>query len=140
MPVSARERSDDADRRLAIWAEALYLVNLLPAPVIGFVILAGLFFTRRASAGPLGTCHLWQTLAASIWAGVLIVGVAGVILAIGGAEQPATWVALLLYVVVVHSAFILLGVIGLTRAMAGQPYRYPLIGPQHCDRGSSGGA
>ncbi|MEF8792951.1 hypothetical protein [Thiohalorhabdus sp.] len=133
MPSSASNpTSQAADRRLAVWAEALYLINLLPAPVIGFLALLWLYTTRRRDASPLAACHLKQTLFVSIWAGVLIGAVAALIVWIGGFAEPATWVVLILYVTCIHSAFILFGVIGLTKAMAAQPYRYPLIGP-HCE-------
>jgi uncharacterized Tic20 family protein len=133
MPTSAAEPSRPADHRLAIWAEVLYLVNLLPAPVLGFLALLWLFFRQNRQASVFTACHLRQTVVASLWAGVLIIGVALVIVAVGGLQHPGTWVALLLYVVTVHSAFILVGVVGLTKAMAGRSYRYPLIGPR-CGR------
>ncbi|KPV40458.1 hypothetical protein AN478_06610 [Thiohalorhabdus denitrificans] len=130
MQSSATDRSAPGDRRLAVWAEALYLVNLLPAPVLGFGLLLWLFLTRGPTASPLAACHLRQAVAASIWAGILIGAAALLIVGVGGFDRPATWVLLILYITCVHSMFILFGVIGLTRAMAGQPFRYPLIGPR----------
>ncbi|MFP4559979.1 MAG: hypothetical protein ACLFRB_03750 [Thiohalorhabdus sp.] len=130
MRSSAAERSAPNDRRLAVWAEALYLANLLPAPVLGFGLLLWLFLTRGRTASPLAACHLRQAVAASVWAGILIGAAALLIVAIGGFDRAGTWVLLVLYVTCVHSMFILLGVIGLTRAMAGRPFRYPLIGPR----------
>jgi len=132
MPFSASKRVSErgSDRRVAVWAEALYLINLLPAPLIGFLALVWLYTAHRKEASPLAACHLRQTVFVSIWAGVLIGAVALAIVWIGGFAQPATWVVLILYVTCIHSAFILFGVIGLTKAMAAQPYRYPLIGPR----------
>lgn len=118
------------DQGVAVWAEALFLVNLLPAPVLGFLGLLWLYGVHRRKASPLVACHLRQTVIVSIWAGVLIGAVAVAIVLIGGFGQPATWVVLILYVTCIHSAFILFGVIGLTKAMAAKPYRYPLIGPR----------
>ena len=46
----------------------------------------------------------------------------------GGYHQPYTWVVLLLYFTTAHASLVLLGVLGLARAMAGQGFRYPLIG------------
>lgn len=134
MPSSASNPASapPPDRRVAVWAEALYLINLLPAPVIGFLGLVWLYAARRHRLSPFAACHLKQTLAVSIWAGVLIGAVALLIVWFGGFTEPATWVVLILYVTCIHSAFILFGVIGLTKAMAAQPYRYPLIGP-HCE-------
>jgi len=61
----------------------------------------------------------------------------GLILLLGGYDQPTTWVVLILYFTCCHSALILLGVLGLVKALAGQPYRYPLIGAL-AERGAAG--
>jgi hypothetical protein len=117
---------------LAVTAEALYLVNLLLVPGIAFVILLALYLRNNKTAPLLARCHLRQTIAASLWAGVLLVLVNGLILALGGYQAPATWVVLILYFTTCHASLVLLGVLGLAKAMAGQPYRYPLIG-RPCD-------
>ena len=124
-------------RRLAIAAEVLYLVNMLPAPGIGFLALLWLYRKHRGHASSVAACHLWQTIVVSLWAVVLIGLVAGLIPLIGGLREPVSWAVMLLYVLCVHSAFILFGVVALTKAMAGQPYRYPLIGPRSGDCGAS---
>lgn len=118
-------RSDGA---IAVQAEALYLVNLLLAPGLGFICL--LWLARRHPNEPsaLTRCHLRQTIVASIWAGVLLTVVTLVIVLLGGFHNPATWIVLILYFVCCHSVLILFGMFGLSRAMAGQIYVYPLIG------------
>jgi uncharacterized Tic20 family protein len=113
---------------LAVTAETLYLVNLLLVPGVAFAVLAVLYLRRKDAAPPLARCHLRQTLSASLWAGVLLVAVNGLILALGGYDAPYTWVILVLYFTTCHTTLVLLGVLGLAKAMAGQPYRYPLIG------------
>lgn len=117
---------------LAITAETLYLVNLMLVPGIAFAVLAVLYLQRIDTAAPLARCHLRQTMAGSLWAGVLLVLVNLVILALGGYQAPGTWVVLVLYFVSCHAGLVLLGVLGLAKAMAGQPYRYPLLG-RACD-------
>lgn len=113
---------------LAVTAEALYLVNLLLVPGVAFAILVVLYLRRSGTAPPLARCHLRQTLFASLWAGVLLVAVNGLILALGGYDASNTWVILVLYFTTCHATLVLLGMLGLAKAMAGQPYRYPLIG------------
>lgn len=113
---------------LAITAEALYLVNLLLLPGLAFVFLAAMYLRHIGRAAPLARCHLRQTMAASLWAGVLLIIVNGLILALGGYQASSTWVVLVLYFVSCHAGLVLLGVLGLAKAMAGQPYRYPLLG------------
>ncbi len=129
MPRSETE-AVSSDTRLAVAAESLYLVNLLLLPGIAFGILVLILLISRNRVGNVARNHLRQTVAASIWAGVLLVIVSGASVLAGGFDQPATWVFVVLYFVTCHAALVLLGVIGLVKAMAGQVYRYPVIGPR----------
>ena len=52
----------------------------------------------------------------------------GLILLLGGYTGAHTWVLVILYFTVCHSTLVLLGVVGLSKAMAGQCWRYPLVG------------
>ena len=45
-------------------------------------------------------------------------------------RQMWSWVALILYFTTIHATLVLLGMFGLARAMNGQPFRFPLIGPR----------
>lgn len=127
--MSSFSPPDNPGRRLAVIAESLYLANLLIAP--GFAFLGLLWLWRRADvrALPLARQHLRQTLAASLWAGALLLGLSAIILLIGGFASMWSWFAVILYFIVFHSALVLCGMVGLSRALAGQPYRFPLIGP-----------
>jgi uncharacterized Tic20 family protein len=127
MPPSDADAEVDGTT-LATTAEALYLANLLLIPGIAFAILVWLYRKHIDRAAPLAQCHLRQTLSASLWAGVLLVGANLVILALGGYRAPYTWVIVVLYFVTCHATLVLLGTLGLAKAMAGKPYRYPLIG------------
>lgn len=129
MPTSQPSESDNASRRLAVLAESLYLANLLIAPGLGFLGL--LWLWRRADTWtmPLARQHLRQTLVASLWAGALLLGLSALILLIGGLDSMWSWVALILYFTFFHSTLVLCGMVGLSRALAGQPFRFPLIGP-----------
>ncbi|HEY0845506.1 MAG TPA: hypothetical protein VGE12_09065 [Noviherbaspirillum sp.] len=120
--------SDSDDAPVAVQAEVLYLINLLLLPGLAFVGLLWLAYRHRHSSNALVRCHLKQTLVASIWAGVLLTAVAVAILALGGLFVPASWIVAILYVLCCHAALVLLGVVGLSRAISGQTYIYPLIG------------
>lgn len=129
MPHS--DTTDPADdRNQAFKAELLYLLNLSFLPGIAFLLLLQL----NSRYGQIGTalvrCHLKQTLVASIWAGILLIAITAMILALGGFAEPWTWVILIIYFTSIHAALILLGVVGLTRAQAGKHFHYPLIGPR----------
>lgn len=123
---------------LAVLAEALYLANLLAVPGIAFLILAALYVLRRDDSPPLAAAHLAQTFFASLWAGILLVVVNVMILLLGGYQGVHTWVVLIIYFTVCHSTLVLFGVVGLAKAMAGQCWRFPLIG-RHLPEGCPGG-
>ena len=62
------------------------------------------------------------------------------IMLLGGYSGAHTWVLVILYFTVCHSTLVLLGVVGLAKAMAGQCWRYPLIGrplPAGCPKATS---
>ena len=135
MPRSDNDREPDsaiAGQSLAVTAEILYLANLLVAPGLAFFILLALYLRRGKEAPPLASCHLRQTVSASLWAAALLILVNAVILLTGGYHQTSTWVIVLLYFAVCHSTLVLLGIVGLAKAMAGKPFIYPLLG-RHCD-------
>ncbi len=115
---------------LAITAEVLYLVNLMVAPGLGFAAIAWLWFKRRAATPPLARCHLDQTFFVSLWGGALIIIANAVLFITLGWDWEWTWVIVIMYFTCVHSTLILLGMVGLAKAMAGKPYVYPLIGPK----------
>lgn len=126
--VETSEAPRPAGTGLAIAAEALYLANLLLLPGISFLVLAYLALRTRPGTPPLAAAHLGQTFAASLWAGGLLLVVNALILLLGGYTGAHTWVLIILYFTVCHSALVLLGIIGLAKAMAGQCWRYPLVG------------
>jgi hypothetical protein len=117
---------------LAVAAEALYLINLMLAPGLAFLILMWMWFKRRQDAPPLARCHLDQTFFVSLWGGLLIVGANALLFLWLGWDWEWTWVIVVIYFTCVHSTLILLGMVGLAKAMAGKTYAYPLIGPR-CD-------
>lgn len=110
-------------------AESLYLANLLLLPGIAFVLLLWLYRRQRSGATSLALCHLRQTVTASIWAGVLLLPITILTITVGGYESIAAWTAAILYFTVCHTSLVLMGIIGLARAMAGRPWRFPLFGP-----------
>lgn len=120
-------------RALAVAAEGLYLANLMLIPGLGFAVLALLGAAQWRRAPRLARIHLRQTLAASLWAGGLLAALAAVVW-VRGADTPGTWVLVLPLFTLGHSGLILVGAVGLVKAMAGEPYRFPLIGPAHDPR------
>jgi hypothetical protein len=128
--------AEETDSKLAITAEVLFLCNLLVLPGLAFALLLMLYLRHARTCNALCRCHLTQTLVASVWAGILLVGINGAILLFGDYDQPWTWVLLIIYFTTVHATLVLLGVVGLAKAQAGKHYHYPLIGA-HCNSESS---
>ena len=130
MQPSGNEQVEAAvpGQNLAVIAQALYLINLLLLPGVAFVVLVWLYFRHAGQSPALARCYLDQTLFASLWAGILLIVVNGVILLLGGYDASYTWVILVLYFTVVHTTLVILGTIGLAKAMAGKAFEYPLIG------------
>ena len=120
---------EKAGQNLAVLAEALFLINLLLAPGIAFAILLWLWLRNKDSAPLLARQHLRQTTFVSLVGGLLIVVFSGLILGLGGLDWEWTWVALILYFTCIHSTLVLFGMYALIKAMNGQMWRFPLIGP-----------
>ena len=120
---------EKAGQNLAVLAEALYLINLLLLPGLAFAGLVALWLKNKDSAPPLARQHLRQTTFVSLVGGFLIVTLSGLILALGGLDWAWTWVVLVLYFTCIHSTLVLFGMYGLIKAMSGQVWRFPLIGP-----------
>jgi hypothetical protein len=131
VPPSASDSAggDPPGLGLAVVAESLYLANLLLLPGVAFLGLLYLFWRRSVSAPPLAASHLMQTLRASLWAGGLLLVANGLILLLGGYRGPNTWTVVITYFTACHSTLVMLGMFGLAKAMAGQCWRYPLLGP-----------
>lgn len=122
--------ADTPGLTLAVGAEALFLANLLILPGIAFVVLVALYLTYRRKAPALAACHLRQTFTAGVWAGVALIIVNGAIIALGGYGSHYAWMAAILYFTCVHATLVVLGTLGLAKAMAGQHFHFPLIGPR----------
>ena len=131
LPTPGHEHAPPG-QSLAVAAEALYLANLMLAPGLAFAVLAWLWHRHRAAhaAPALARGHLRQTFFVSLWGGLLIAAASAGFVAAFGVDSAWTWTYLIIYFTCVHSTLILFGVVGLTRAMAGKAFRYPLIGPR----------
>lgn len=129
MPAYPFLGNNESGRRYAIIAESLFLANLLVAPGLGFLGLLWLWYRSDSQRYPLARQHLQQTLVASLWAGMLLIGLSAGILLVGGFASMWSWLAVILYFTFFHSTLVLCGMVGLARAIAGQTFRFPLIGP-----------
>lgn len=115
---------------LAVTAEALFLINLMLLPGLAFLALLVLWAMHRDHPDPLVRNHLRQTGWTCIWGGSLLVSLSVAIFVLGGFDNPWSWVIGVMYFTFVHSTLILLGMLGLSRAMNGRTWRYPVFGPR----------
>lgn len=126
MPVSKPDVDESAS--LAVIAESLFLINLLLLPGLAFLILLFVYWKFHGQANTVNLNHLQQTVVASLWGGFLLVVINAFILLLGGYQGAYTWMIVVIYFTIVHSTFILLGVVGLVKALAGECWKYPVVG------------
>lgn len=124
------------ERQRAALAQGLFIANLTILPGAALLALAALWLRHRHDRD-LGAIHLEQALFTTLWAGGIALATALVTIRLGGTDVPLTWAILLPALVCLHAAFIVLGVVGLTRALAGQTWRYPVLGPLLPDAGAN---
>lgn len=120
--------ANEAAIRIASRAAILYLLNILILPVFAFVLLLVLYVRHQQHPSFLVRNHLQQAMRASLCAGFMLLFMSALILLYGDLHHVGTWMALILYVLCVHSVFILYGVLAFTHALAGKTFRYPLFG------------
>jgi uncharacterized membrane protein len=139
MPRSATESVQDtqAGQGLAIAAESLYVANLLILPLFAFLALLLLYLKHNGKAPPLAQSHLEQTVRAGIGIALMFMTAAAIVvlLRMQGMEDMNLWMIVVLAFTIMHASMVLLGVVGLARAMAGKCWRYPLFGkalPRDC--------
>jgi hypothetical protein len=129
--MDAEQHSPLSGQHVAIAAEVLYLVNLMLAPGLAFLGLCLLkWMFDRDSSPPLARSHVRQTFWVSLLGGSAIVLISASVIHFLGIDSGWTWTIVVIYFTCVHSTLILLGVVGLTKALACKPWRYPVIGPR----------
>ena len=117
----------------AVAGEGLYLLNLL-FPGLPLLVLAWLYFRKRKGISLYLNGHLIQPLIAGIISTCLFI-IINLVAAVSGGYSSLdnlvsihSLVALEVYILLVALPFIVPGLLGLTKAMAGQSYRYPFLG------------
>lgn len=123
--------SEPAWKRKAVQAQVLYLANLLALPGIAFAILVWLWWPQRNTTVTLERCHVESAFRGSVLAGMLILCVVSMMLLWGDFNNPYFWVMVVIYFTTVHSALVLIGVVGLTKALANKPFYFPGAGVRH---------
>ncbi|KAA1175930.1 hypothetical protein FWJ25_02010 [Marinobacter salinexigens] len=102
-----------------------YLLNLLVIPVIGFAVLAWLYI-HRSENGELRQAHTQAAFFMSVIGALLIgAGVALPWLAFGNTGH--FWTFALVWAIVLHTGFVLWGMVSLAFAMSDKPPLFPSV-------------
>ncbi|TWX59524.1 hypothetical protein [Colwellia hornerae] len=110
------ENHSAKDGRDAIIYQSLFLMNLLLIPGLSFLILIWLFIKKKPHKGWQGI-HLYRSIQLSILAGFFIIIIPLVVLLTTDAFEVSLMV-MIIYFVTMHAAFVLLGMLNVSRAMA----------------------
>ncbi|WP_143821186.1 hypothetical protein [Motiliproteus sp. MSK22-1] len=114
-------------KHITVILHGLYLINLLALPGIALIPMAYLCKKYWYSQDLLTVCHVRQVVASTIWFFLVFFG--GVLIFwLLGDNSPEHWTMLLMYLIVFHTTFVMVGMIGLAKAITGKPYRPYLIG------------
>lgn len=108
--------------KLAIIAQSLYLANLLILPGLAFLILLNYFFKHRSNFG-IARIHLFRALQLCLLNGLLLAVLPLFYIYFSSSQSQAIMI-MLFYFVCMHAAFVLIGMLNLSRAMA---HKLPLF-------------
>ena len=114
-------------KTLAVISEGLYLLNLL-FPLLPVVVLAWLWWRHRRHAKALVRNHLHQSLFGAVIVSIVFMAANLLIIFLDGYRSLQALVIFEAYYIVCVPLLLVPGLIGLVKAMAGQAYRFPLIG------------
>lgn len=132
-----KQDSPLSGKDFAVLVESLYVANLLILPGLAFVILAILFLKKHGSIPALADSHLEQTMSASIWIGIIffIAAITTMMMNLMGIEDVTLWIITVITFTIIHASMVLLGIVGLSKALSGKCWRYPVVGkalPKNC--------
>ncbi|MFE8070374.1 hypothetical protein QQM79_04890 [Marinobacteraceae bacterium S3BR75-40.1] len=120
MPSSvARNKTGPSPVTPVIW----YLINLLMLPFIGFAVVAWLYF-RSGGASSVYRAHAQATLYMSLLGAIFIFTGEGILLTLFG-NTGHFWSWGIVWAIVLHTAFVLWGLLALARALNRQPPDFP---------------
>ena len=111
----------------AAYAEAFYIGNLLFVGVF-YLALWMLYFMRYKNACVITQSHLKQTLIASSISTTIFIVINIFIVLTSGYTSVTALFSLELYFMILLPLFLVVGIMGFTKAIKGIDFTYPLIG------------
>lgn len=100
----------------AIIYQSLYLSNLLLVPALSFILLVYYLYQYKALSN-FSRIHLIRCIQISVLAG-LILGIAPIFYIFYSDQFDTSVMLTIFYFVTLHTAFVLIGILNLARAMA----------------------
>lgn len=127
------ERTHSASTKYAVIYQSMYLANLLLLPGVFFIILLYYFYQYHQSKNDndgikgnsykikmrnrgIGKIHLIRSIQLSVVAGVLLAVIPLLVICLSSQLQTSIMVGLV-YFVIIHAGFVLIGMFNLSRAM-----------------------
>lgn len=117
IPSYDKERPRKNNRDAIIY-QSLFLMNLLIIPGLSFLVLFWLFLKRK-NQHSWQRIHLYRSVQLSFLAGFFIILIPLIVLVTTNAFE-ASLMVMLIYFVTMHAAFVLLGMLNISRAMANK--------------------
>jgi len=124
--VQMTEKSPSNDHTAA-YAEAFYIGNLLFVGVF-YLALWVLYFMRYKKTSVIARNHLKQALLGSSITTTIFVVINTFIILTGGYASLGALLSLELYYMLLLPLFLVVGIMGFSKAIKGQDFSYPLIG------------
>jgi hypothetical protein len=111
----------------AAFAEAFFIANLLFVGVF-YLALWALYFLRYQQTSIIGQNHLIQSLTASSVSTAIFLAINAYIVATTGYASLNALFSLEVYYMLVVPVFLVVGIIGFSKAIKGIAFNYPIIG------------
>ena len=108
-------------------AEAFFMANLLFIGVF-YLVLWALYLSAYKNASPVSKNHIKQALWASTLTTTIAVVLAGIAFMTTGFASVQALIMAEVYLMVVVPIFMLLGILGFTKAINEKNFKFPIIG------------
>jgi hypothetical protein len=93
------------------------ILNLTLLPIIGFIALILIY--NKTQPGTIGRYHSILGMKINIIAATVLFVVSALMILLGGFDSPWTWVYVISYFTLVHTAFIIIALWALVRSWSG---------------------
>ena len=111
------EKTDALQLKRASNAALASLLNLTVLPIISFIALLLIF--RKTTPDAIDHYHALLGIKINLIAAVTLFLVSALMILLGGFDSPWTWVYVISYFTIVHTAFIIVALWALVRAWSG---------------------